>query len=478
MTTTLTPTAPAIAATIAELHNLMRVADGALTDRYTLNGEYIHEVDRDDDRSYVIWTSRGVRPISGAEQVIPAFSAPTHVTCPLGCGRQVAAEGDEIHYCVTTIRFGRKKAATNREYVGTWNGEALFFGACHDEVERKLRPYREEQLASAVGTSDDDPFNDGPSQEEQAASAAAWIPCEGGWEQQFQSPMGIAGLSDFDPGRTVRLFQPRLFSAEPEPGPLVDDGPEDNAGGFRCNACYTSDYGPSSLQPFVCYQCLDAWLLGYTSRLDPRYATRGSPTTYSSDRPATPIEPPPPPAPTELLALGVCPNCGGAHHIQYCPKVVARLKQPEPCGCNPTRLVAAIIPALHLESSSTDAAYRRAQILSDEAEALENLLYTALGRLSAGKQSKLYARVKRIWGQACRRANERQLAQSVAFYRQLDSTPAPDHPRYDAIMTALAQPPAERRNHDSIQEEPTMLLNHEPDDGDDVTWNSESDDEE
>jgi hypothetical protein len=74
-------------------------------------------------------------------------TATTHtVLCPLGCGRQVSAEQDEIHYCVTTIRSGRK-VTTSREYVGTWDGEAVFYGACHDEVERQLRPYREEQLA-------------------------------------------------------------------------------------------------------------------------------------------------------------------------------------------------------------------------------------------------------------------------------------------------------------------------------------------
>jgi len=84
-------------------------------------------------------------PLTTTDQPV-VTTAPAFVLCPLGCGRQVAAKGDEIHYCVTTIRFGRK-STTNREYVGTWDGEALFFGACHDEVERKLRPYREEQNA-------------------------------------------------------------------------------------------------------------------------------------------------------------------------------------------------------------------------------------------------------------------------------------------------------------------------------------------
>lgn len=69
--------------------------------------------------------------------------APT-ILCPLGCGRQVATEQDEIHFCLTRNADGSK----SREYVGTWDGAALFYGACYDEVERQLRPYREEQLAS------------------------------------------------------------------------------------------------------------------------------------------------------------------------------------------------------------------------------------------------------------------------------------------------------------------------------------------
>lgn len=162
------------------------------------------------------------------------------VTCPLGCGRQVSAEGDDIHYCVTKTANGRK-VETHREYVATWDGEALFYGDERGEVEADLQAYREEQLASGLmhtaaeldggdveavtpldpkeapkQTWSDDPWDDGPSQEEQAASAAAWTPCDGGWEQYTPHP--------FDPSRTVRLFQPRLFGADQIPErPTPDD---------------------------------------------------------------------------------------------------------------------------------------------------------------------------------------------------------------------------------------------------------------
>lgn len=71
------------------------------------------------------------------------------VPCPLGCGRQVSAEEDEIHYCVTV----NAHAGKNREYVGTWDGKAMFYGACHDVVERQLRPYREELIESGMTAS-------------------------------------------------------------------------------------------------------------------------------------------------------------------------------------------------------------------------------------------------------------------------------------------------------------------------------------
>lgn len=60
----------------------------------------------------------------------------------------------------------------------------------------------QQRAAGAAPRWSDDPWDDGPSQEEQAASAAAWIPCEGGWEQYTLHP--------FDPSHTVRLFQPRI----------------------------------------------------------------------------------------------------------------------------------------------------------------------------------------------------------------------------------------------------------------------------
>ena len=48
----------------------------------------------------------------------------------------------------------------------------------------------------------DDPFDDGPSQAEQAEAAARWTPCADGWEQFTPHP--------FDSTKTVRLFQPRI----------------------------------------------------------------------------------------------------------------------------------------------------------------------------------------------------------------------------------------------------------------------------
>lgn len=60
----------------------------------------------------------------------------------------------------------------------------------------------------------DDPFNDGPSQAEQAASAARWKECEGGWEQYTLDP--------FDSSKTVRLFMPRRDVVYARPAEAVE----------------------------------------------------------------------------------------------------------------------------------------------------------------------------------------------------------------------------------------------------------------
>lgn len=62
------------------------------------------------------------------------------VPCPLGCGRTIAAQGSEIHYCV--IR--EKGQPTSREYVGTYDGEALVFKANYADADTMLRVYAEE----------------------------------------------------------------------------------------------------------------------------------------------------------------------------------------------------------------------------------------------------------------------------------------------------------------------------------------------
>ncbi len=104
------------------------------------------------------------------------------------------------------------------EYIGSRPSQGAADRLCDEFAWNYYTDRNTHEVAARIalamdGGSDDDPFNDGPSQEEQATSAAAWIPCEGGWEQHTPHP--------FDPGRTVRLFQPRLFGVEPEPGPPV-----------------------------------------------------------------------------------------------------------------------------------------------------------------------------------------------------------------------------------------------------------------
>lgn len=144
------------------------------------------------------------------------------VACPLGCGHQVAAEGSHIHYCVIKA----KDQPTSREYVGTFDGQALCYGDEYRDVQIRLANYRRELLESGAlatateldGGWSDDPFNDGPSQEEQAAAAAAWIPCEGGWEQYTPHP--------FDSSRTVRLFQPYLANRGTPLTTIVTAGPD------------------------------------------------------------------------------------------------------------------------------------------------------------------------------------------------------------------------------------------------------------
>jgi hypothetical protein len=54
-----------------------------------------------------------------------------------------------------------------------------------------------------------------------------------------------------------------------EPAPQVVD--ERLPSGFCCGACQASDYGPSRMQPTICYECIRAWLGGYSSRFDPPY---------------------------------------------------------------------------------------------------------------------------------------------------------------------------------------------------------------
>lgn len=79
----------------------------------------------------------------------PAMVTPTTIPCPLGCGRQVSAEGDEIHYCVTKTKEGRK-TVTHREYVGTFDGQAICYGNTQHDVEVPLRQYVEELGTSGM----------------------------------------------------------------------------------------------------------------------------------------------------------------------------------------------------------------------------------------------------------------------------------------------------------------------------------------
>lgn len=59
------------------------------------------------------------------------------VPCPLGCGRTVATEGGEIHYCVI-----RAHGETNREYVATIDGAAMFYGRTYSDAQTQLDDYR------------------------------------------------------------------------------------------------------------------------------------------------------------------------------------------------------------------------------------------------------------------------------------------------------------------------------------------------
>lgn len=142
------------------------------------------------------------------------------IACP-HCTARIAASGRDIHYCVQRLMTGRK-TIVHREYVGYLDGSFVAARESRAAVEVELDRLVIEQaaeglLASATalyGDSADDPFNDGPSQEEQAAAAARWTECEGGWEQYLPHP--------FDPSKPpVRLFQPRLFvharPADPTP---------------------------------------------------------------------------------------------------------------------------------------------------------------------------------------------------------------------------------------------------------------------
>jgi hypothetical protein len=42
---------------------------------------------------------------------------------------------------------------------------------------------------------------------------------------------------------------------------------------FVCGACHTSDYGPSAMQPAICYECVNAWLHGFSDRFQQAQAT-------------------------------------------------------------------------------------------------------------------------------------------------------------------------------------------------------------
>lgn len=60
--------------------------------------------------------------------------------CPLGCGRVIPNEGGFVHYCVTKITYGRR-VETTREYVGTFDGEAVIYGNAYYDVEARLSTY-------------------------------------------------------------------------------------------------------------------------------------------------------------------------------------------------------------------------------------------------------------------------------------------------------------------------------------------------
>lgn len=66
-------------------------------------------------------------------QIPPVISLP----CPLGCGRTAAAEGSCIHYCVRRERG----LPTEREYVGTFDGAAMFYGDSYHDVQVQLDDY-------------------------------------------------------------------------------------------------------------------------------------------------------------------------------------------------------------------------------------------------------------------------------------------------------------------------------------------------
>jgi SWIM zinc finger len=58
--------------------------------------------------------------------------------------------------------------------------------------------------------------------------------------------------------RLVRLHdeaQAKLETARDQPVPA-----------WECCCCHTSAYGPSGMQPAICYECSDSWLRGFSDR--------------------------------------------------------------------------------------------------------------------------------------------------------------------------------------------------------------------
>lgn len=114
----------------------------------------------------------------------------------------------------------------DRDYSASYDGEFIGAYATYHAAELALDDhalYLAEQGLDRTATEldggwSDDPFDDGPSQEEQAAATAAWIPCEGGWEQYTPHP--------FDSSRTVRLFQPYLANRDTPLTTIVTAGPD------------------------------------------------------------------------------------------------------------------------------------------------------------------------------------------------------------------------------------------------------------